>query len=56
MYQQRAERSDWTKEGNGGIHQRVREADFGAVDDAIAQGLDEDEEVVVAGVEDDLLE
>lgn len=34
----------------------MREADFGAVDDAIAEGLDEGEEIVVAGVEDDLLE
>lgn len=36
--------------------ERVREAHFGAVDEAIAEGFDEREEVVVAGVEDDLLE
>jgi hypothetical protein len=34
----------------------VGEADFGAVDGAIADGFDEDERVVVARIEDDLLE
>lgn len=31
----------------------MREADFGAVDEAIAQGFEEDEGLVVGGVEDD---
>ena len=35
--------------------QRVREADFGAVDEAIADGFDEHERVVVLGIEDDVL-
>lgn len=34
----------------------VWEADFGAVDEAIADGFDEDEGLVVFGVEDDFLE
>lgn len=37
-------------------HKRVREAHFAAVHDAIADALDEGEDVVVAGVEDDALE
>ena len=32
------------------------EAHFGAVDEAIAEGFEEDERLVVSGVEDDLLE
>lgn len=35
--------------------QRMREADFGAIDQAIADGFDEYERVVVLGVEDDVL-
>lgn len=35
--------------------QRMREADLGAIDEAIADGFDEDERVVVLGVEDDVL-
>jgi len=34
----------------------MREADFGAVDEAIADGFDEDEGFVVLGVEDDSFE
>jgi len=34
----------------------VREADFGAVDEAIADGFEEDEGLVVFGVEDEFLE
>lgn len=37
------------------IHQRVRKANFGSVDGAIAGGLCDSEDVVVLGVEDDAL-
>jgi hypothetical protein len=34
----------------------MREADFGAVDGAVARRLDEGEDVMVARVDDDLIE
>lgn len=38
------------------LHKRVGKADLGAVDGAVARRLDEGEEVMVSGIDDDLLE
>ena len=35
-------------------HQRVREAHFGAVDGAVAEGFEEDQGLLVGGVEEDV--
>ena len=38
------------------VHERVRKAHFGAVDSAIARALDDGEDVMVFGVENDALD
>lgn len=38
------------------VHKRVGEADFGAVDSAIAGAFDDGEDVVILGVENDALD
>lgn len=43
-------RGDWD------LHKRMGEADLGAVDGTVARRLDEGEEVMVSGIDDDLLE
>lgn len=40
----------------GDSHERMGKADLGAVDGAVARRLDEGEEVMVSGVDDNLLE
>lgn len=48
----------WGKKGvseGACVHECMREADFGAVDSAIAGGLEDGEEIVVARIENDAL-
>jgi hypothetical protein len=44
------------RKGMGDVHERMWEAHFAAVDDAIANAFDEGQDVVVLWVKDDFLE